>query len=115
MNPAIRKSFSVLAAATMFGLVAGIGATEAAKSATGTVAAAPVAQSAASVDPRFAVLDTDGDGSLLQGELPAGHDLGTDLFAAFDTNQDLRISSAEFAVYAGGSNDAVEGDEEESE
>lgn len=103
------KALTTLAAATLFGIAASAVAAAEAQQVT-TKAATSTSRS---VDPRFAAMDKDGDGSLLQGDMPAGHDLGTDLFAAFDIDKDQRISSAEFAIYAGGPDDSAEGDEEE--
>lgn len=120
MNQSSTQRWTVLTAATLFGLSAGIGAAEQPRTTTTASVATPLVSTTATkslaIDPRFAALDKDGDASLLQSDIPAGHDLSTDLFASFDTDQDQRISSAEFAVYAGGNDDGmVEEDEEEAE
>ncbi len=121
MNKSALHKLGVLTAATLFGLAVSTGAsaTEQTKPLADTATNPAVVDTApntsVSIDPRFTVLDKDGDGSLLQSDVPASHDLGTDLFAAFDTDKDQRLSSAEFAVYAGSNDAAVEEEEEEEE
>ena len=114
------KKFTLLTAAILFALAAGVSrASDDAKPATDALATTPVVtttiDTTAPVDPAFASLDKDGDGSLLQADIPAGHDLSTDLFAAFDTNKDDRLSSDEYAIYAGGGTDADAMEEDEAE
>lgn len=116
------NSLTSLAASTLLCIAASAGAADSAQPINDKATAAPVTLASASlksvpIDPRFAAMDKDGDGSLLQGDFPAGHDLGTDLFASFDTDSDQRMSRAEFTVYAGGnvSDAASEEEEEEAE
>lgn len=107
------KALTPLAAATLLGIAASAAAAAEPQKAAVDAAPASATHASSSIDPRFAAMDKDGDGSLLQGDMPAGHDLGTDLFSAFDIDKDQRISRAEFAVYAGGPDDSAEGEEEE--
>ncbi len=64
--------------------------------------------SAGAVDTSFAALDRNGDGVLVQDEFPAGHDLATDLFSAFDTDNDQRLTPAEYRLYASNANQSVD-------
>ena len=114
------NKLTVMTAAALFGLAAAAGATEQPnKPMTERATTPPVVDTATNtsvaIDPRFTALDRDGDGSLLQGDLPADHDLSTDLFASFDTDKDQRLSSAEFGVYAGSNDADMEEEEEEAE
>lgn len=114
------NQLTALSAATLFALAAGVSAGEQAKPAAGASIAPTVAIAAveaAKPDAGFAALDKDGDASLLQTDFPTAHDLSTDLFAAFDTDKDQRLSSAEYVVYSGGraDDDSAEDEEEEAE
>jgi len=115
MNP-----LTALSVTTLFALAASAAAAEQSKPALARSTTPPVVEATAkvgvAVDPGFSALDKDGDASLLQTDFPTAHDLSTDLFAAFDTNSDQRLSSAEYAVYSGGrAGDDSADDEEEAE
>lgn len=114
------NKLKMLTAATMLGLAATLGATESTKpAAADATATAPIAGAATEIqttaDPQFAALDTNGDGSLVQGDFPVGHDLDSDLFMSFDTDSDQRLSAAEYSIYAGKPITATDVEEEDAE
>jgi hypothetical protein len=63
---------------------------------TATATALPT--SGPRVQPAFADLDTDADGYVTETDLPAEHELSLQ-FAVADTDQDDRLSQAEFDAY----------------
>ena len=113
------NQLTALSLTTLFALAASAAAAEQSKPALSRSTTPPVVEAnvGVAVDPGFSALDKDGDASLLQTDFPTSHDLSTDLFAAFDTNSDQRLSSAEYAVYSGGraEDDSAEDEEEEAE
>lgn len=61
----------------------------------------PVPEVESSTSPSFDELDRNNDGVLSQDEVPADHELAN-LFARYDHDGDLGISSSEFELYMKG-------------
>ena len=63
-----------------------------------TASSTSLPSAAARVQPTFADLDTDADGFIAEGDVPAEHELSLQ-FAVADTDQDERLSQDEFDAY----------------
>ena len=63
-----------------------------------TASSTSLPSAATRAKPTFADLDTDADGFLAEGDLPAEHELSLQ-FAVADTDQDDRLSQDEFDAY----------------